>query len=612
MRSYSGCVTCRNRKLKCDEGKPVCGNCAKRSRDCLFAERVVFRNVEVQSLSEGKKKYGRDQVWLNIPKDLTFIHVEDPYTFSSPAPECHQPQELVSPAASCRDHYTTPWDIPHHQSSFEGEDSQLEIPSHPTLGEQDDRSSNLGGLECSVRENVLALRLLQHFKEGPGQWMDVFDTNAYFSHKVPLMAATKPLLKSAACALAAKHLRHVQRKQLSNNSNLASLSPGLSLPLDDNTDWGFLSAKYYYQAISHLKSAVKLRRFTMPGPDKEELFAAIAILCIYDLMEYPGIAWRAHLSALPLFIPAPDSDSSSSSSSTTPRAPISGPVFWNLARQDLLCAFVSETNTRLDVDDIQLWKNAGLATDGNGLLASVVESGETEEIHTTAEVVEDTRSNEIHWLLGKIINFVTSGDALYPENYALFGGQRPLIGVTQEQLLERWALLVAELLKWRQSLPASFIPSARTSVMGCEGSPVAMSRFEQIWYDAPICAGAMQSYHMAAILLLVNQPQESTAIRNTVSARLHSYRRGEREALLHAREICGIALTTPPSPVRVHSVQPLYVAGQVFEKWEDVEVVLHLLEEIEEDLGWTTSCYVARLKTLQEGWQCEKPNWMFL
>lgn len=265
------------------------------------------------------------------------------------------------------------------------------------------------------------------------------------------------------------------------------------------------------------------------------------------------------------------------------------------------------------MNDVQLWKDAGLATDANGLLISLNTSG-TEEIRTAAEVVEDTRSNEIHWLLGKIVNYVTSGDALYPENYALSRQQRPLIGVTQEQLLDRWALLVAELQRWRESLPASFTPSARTSVTRCDGSAISnpIAEFEQIWYEAPICAGAMQSYHMAAILLLVNQPQESTAVRNTVSARLHAYRHGEREALLHARDICGIALSNPPSPVRVHSVQPLSVAGQVFEKWHDVEVVLQLLEEIERDLGWTTSYYITRLRALQEGWKDERPNWVFL
>ncbi|XP_044721302.1 short chain dehydrogenase domain-containing protein [Hirsutella rhossiliensis] len=105
----------------------------------------------------------------------------------------------------------------------------------------------------------------------------------------------------------------------------------------------------------------------------------------------------------------------------------------------------------------------------------------------------------------------------------------------------------------------------------------------------------MQSYHMACILLLVNEPQEAIAIRSTVSARLQSYRRGEREALRHARELCGISLAKSSDANRVHSVQPLFVAGQVFEDSQDVKVVLDLLEEIERDLGWATSHYVSKL-----------------
>ena len=122
----------------------------------------------------------------------------------------------------------------------------------------------------------------------------------------------------------------------------------------------------------------------------------------------------------------------------------------------------------------------------------------------------------------------------------------------------------------------------------------------------------MQSYHMAAILLLVNQPQESTAVRSTVSDRLQSYRQGEREALLHARELCGTCLAGPPDPVRIHSVQGLSVAGQVFEEPEDLEVVLELLEGIERDLGWTTFHHRSRLRSLLEGRRGGRPKWLFL
>lgn len=154
------------------------------------------------------------------------------------------------------------------------------------------------------------------------------------------MAVTKPVLKSAACALAARHLRHLQRILSNGMPDLGYQNSAVLLAFDENTDWHFLSAKYYHDTISRLKSAVQLHRFATDGPDREELFAAIAILCTYDLMESPGKAWRAHLSALPLFVPPPESDSPSPSSSTLHRASISGPVFWSLARQDLLCACV--------------------------------------------------------------------------------------------------------------------------------------------------------------------------------------------------------------------------------------------------------------------------------
>lgn len=230
-------------------------------------------------------------------------------------------------------------------------------------------------------------------------------------------------------------------------------------------------------------------------------------------------------------------------------------------------------------------------------------------IANAADVEEDAKSNELVWLLGKIANHIAAGDALDPKHYALPPGQRPLVGVTQEQLLERWNILTRELQNWRCTLPTSFNPSARTSGAEEDGCP---SRFEKIWYEAPICAATMQSYHMACILLLTNQPQESTAVRSSVSARLDSYRQSEREALRHAREICGISLTNPPDSVRVHSVQALFVAGQVFTDSQDLQVVVELLSGIERDLGWTTSHHASRIADLLARRSSDRdPEWIF-
>lgn len=258
---------------------------------------------------------------------------------------------------------------------------------------------------------------------------------------------------------------------------------------------------------------------------------------------------------------------------------------------------ISESPTRLDLKDMRLWQNAGLATDENGELLPYSPS-DVMETQNSSGIEEDMKSNELTWILGKIANHLTAGDALVPANNAIPRHQRPLIGLSQEHLLERWNMLMADLERWHASLPACFTATARTRRLGSAawGFELSFDTFEQIWFDLPLCAATMQSYHQAKILLLANEPQESTAIRSTVSARLRSYRHALREVVYHAREVCGISLANSTDSFRVNSVQALFVAGQVFQERSEQEAVLELLSGIERDLGWTTRYHVAKLK----------------
>ncbi|KAF7541727.1 hypothetical protein G7Z17_g11905 [Cylindrodendrum hubeiense] len=49
-RVRTGCLTCRDRHLKCDEAVPDCLNCRKRGRDCVRGVRLNFLDVNVHSL----------------------------------------------------------------------------------------------------------------------------------------------------------------------------------------------------------------------------------------------------------------------------------------------------------------------------------------------------------------------------------------------------------------------------------------------------------------------------------------------------------------------------------------------------------------------------------
>lgn len=43
-RSRTGCWTCRTRKVKCDEGRPVCGQCTRLGHHCDYSPRLAFRD----------------------------------------------------------------------------------------------------------------------------------------------------------------------------------------------------------------------------------------------------------------------------------------------------------------------------------------------------------------------------------------------------------------------------------------------------------------------------------------------------------------------------------------------------------------------------------------
>ena len=200
-------------------------------------------------------------------------------------------------------------------------------------------------------------------------------------------------------------------------------------------------------------------------------------------------------------------------------------------------------------------------------------------------------SNALVWLLAKLSNFIAAGEALHigldPEN----GTSLP-IGVSQQTLLKRWERLKLELEVWH-NLPDSFTPCARVP----PSQSHLRTSFSEIWFANPMCASTMQNYHMAQILLLVNKPHESTARRTTVTERLKSYNQIAKTTRYHAREICGISLSRLGGSAHVHSLQPLFVAGQCFTEPQERKLVLELIRAIESERGWASEFRVKQLLT---------------
>lgn len=92
-------LTCRQRKLKCDETKPICSNCRKGSRECRLSDGVVFRHQQNASMNgegevvEGngqklgafyayKNTFNEDNVWVDVPKRGRNKHLEEEHALS--------------------------------------------------------------------------------------------------------------------------------------------------------------------------------------------------------------------------------------------------------------------------------------------------------------------------------------------------------------------------------------------------------------------------------------------------------------------------------------------------------------------------------------------------
>lgn len=217
---------------------------------------------------------------------------------------------------------------------------------------------------------------------------------------------------------------------------------------------------------------------------------------------------------------------------------------------------------------------------------------------------EDLICNALIWILSKIVNFISSGDNLNLDNHrAVDSGP---LGVSQQVLLERWYRLDAELDAWFNGLPDTFKPCARIEPSRVSHYHPAeeakdLTTLQEVWHSIPMCASTMQHYHMARILLLINKPHESTSRRSTITLRLQSYRSIEAEIGFHSREIVGIGLARPDGSVRIHSLQPLFVAGQCLTDARERRVTIRLLRAVESDLGWATEYRVQQL--LKEwGW----------
>ncbi|KAG9547401.1 hypothetical protein KCU71_g12959, partial [Aureobasidium melanogenum] len=639
-------------------------------------------NGGLKSFYGYKETFGKDSVWVAIPRNLTFVHTTDPY---------HEPDTTLfhamsgAPELESRvDHSwnnTAEYPYPFGSSSTHG----LEALSAAASGDhylqnttrQTDASDSFSPpidprLDTELSEtciNLFAPRsnavrsdfdpksdedvpfLLRHFSEGPGEWMDLFDLGSFFAVDVPLKAASSPLLLFASIALSAKAL---------GRTRITAQQPKGSGSKRTPAEWSHKARYYYDQAITLLRQALENETrqtsasqqspnpaivatdammeldadrhpeppSVLPRTDSDELIATTAILCVFEFLDASGTEWSRHLDGAKTLFDIAKDGTMPLSSAALGHSPILGlrpptstkgrrAVFWNICRQEMLNAFINNTNTRLDTNDLSMWRDAGLHISQSGY---ILPSNDT-AVHEP--MADDMVSNALIWLMMKLVNFISAGDE-FPHEMGL--------GVRQIALLEYWQGLEQQLDVWFEGLPHSFRPSATEwPDKNNQGNVRSATKIPLKWFARPMCASTMQSFHFAKIQLLLNKPHESTGTKHvkqsgtsskgntwSLAQRHASYASILRQSRKHAEEIVSIGLGLKNDSARIHSVQPLYTAGQVLGMRESTtktapagegnspdEVdamrgcVLNLLQSIQRETGWATEY---RMQQLLEEW----------
>lgn len=260
---------------------------------------------------------------------------------------------------------------------------------------------------------------------------------------------------------------------------------------------------------------------------------------------------------------------------------------------------INESQTILDTEDIAIWRQAGIHIDNKSIFFPCNMTRSDRCGNDETETLFGPVYNTITWLMSRLVNYLAT------EKCSISNADQEKAVSSSGDVSIRWYNLEKHFDVWRDGLPVGPDPSARLTV-SLTPQKVALdcgqTKFYQICLEVPICASAMQLYHMGKILLLLNKVNGLIGgfRKKTLWLDQHQYIR--TACLQHSREIIRISRTLSDQAARIQSIQPLFTAGRCFSAYEEREAVLRLLHEIELDSGWVTQY---RIQQLTDQWKNE-------
>ncbi|KAF1832849.1 hypothetical protein BDW02DRAFT_502078 [Decorospora gaudefroyi] len=545
LRTTTGCLTCRRRRVKCDEQRPRCATCAKSARECLYslptdspAGATSNASDSVQSPTSSGQGDASTSVTSPAPLRRPMASDIDPQLFAnspellfdSPSTVGHSlpsPNSaplayydlLAEDAINNIDRYNLNLDL--DRTSFSRRQSPVEEETtiDPQLHSQRRGEEIVPWYEQWNSTDTIPLTedelvIFQHYVGVIGPILDLNDPSKQFTTTVPSMAVHNVGLLKSLLAVSARHMALINAPQL-HQLNLNGQAPGsnnnssthLATPLIQ------LATQYYYETLHYLS-----KNLLYPSYSKSrEIISTSILISTYEMWDaegqYSNGAWERHLRGI-FWIQRSQNNNGEC------KDPLRRAAWWQWIRQDIWVAFREGRRV------LTIWRPTKRLMD----------------------LSPDELALRVVYICGRCVDFAAN-EKKYDINTRI----------------EQGGKLLQALDDWYRALPPAFHPIHRGSL------PEPGALFSPIWIHPPSYAAAIQTFHFARIIALINQPSLGG---------IDEFRVRQRFLDESVETVCGIAVMHQGKdlPSAMVNFQAVYAAGLCVQNPVKQTAILKLLE----------------------------------
>ncbi|KAL4740225.1 hypothetical protein BDV11DRAFT_185709 [Aspergillus similis] len=584
LRTSTGCLTCRERRVKCDDGKPTCARCAKAGRVCRY--RQPQTPGQAGSGETGQKTVEQPRVEAaptsataptpyfqvqfnghddgpdhgNLSDQGLSVTSLEAQTLTFTLGEISTPFEwydlLARDAISNIQRLGEPRGFP--EITLSRRQSPTPECTEPPLGVLEYQSEPWNS-NSRIELSAVDLIFFRYYIEVVGPILDLFDPARHFTNVVPHLGLRNRGLLKSILAVGAKHmsLGYTRTPGEDVNAGVNASSPASLAGVANAAPTpaaAHMATHYYYETLQYLSQTLLYPSYA----DSRELLATSTMISTYEMFDADADRdstssgdWERHLRGSFWIQRSQDNDGESADG-------LRRAVWWAWLRQDLWAAFRAGRPT------LTIWRAK----------------------KKLEELDSDELATRIIYICAKCVEYAASGKAPNQD-------QDPRARIDQGDRLLR------ALDDWYRVLPASYQPvavAAMDSVGGnvrassmmpstspsdstsCTGDRAGMQEpstvfFSPVWIHPPNHAGAMQMYHFAKAIVLLNQP---------TMGGLNAYVARQKQLSASVQMVCGIANACQEheSAIAFVNVQALFGVGQFVQSPPMRVEMLRILESM--------------------------------